>query len=140
MRFNGGGLVFPILHQQWWPHSTWLNSLSMKVWTLRFVFLITSSWFCTLIVLSLLTARKNFHTFESEKEERSALIYNYNPVHSPPNSDFEQKYIFWCLCAWCFSFVSSVWIIELIDLAFAAHSIELSVLQIFWFEISLNIV
>ncbi|KAI4806966.1 hypothetical protein KUCAC02_017755 [Chaenocephalus aceratus] len=39
-------------------------------------------------------ARKNFHTFESEKEERSALIYNYNPVHSPPNSDFEQKYIF----------------------------------------------
>ncbi|XP_033964730.1 gamma-glutamyl hydrolase-like isoform X2 [Pseudochaenichthys georgianus] len=39
-------------------------------------------------------ARKNFHTFESEKEERSALIYNYNPVHSPPNSVFEQKYIF----------------------------------------------
>ncbi|XP_034061959.1 gamma-glutamyl hydrolase-like isoform X3 [Gymnodraco acuticeps] len=39
-------------------------------------------------------ARKNFHTFESEEEERSALIYNYNPVHSPPNSGFEQKYIF----------------------------------------------
>ncbi|KAJ4925097.1 hypothetical protein JOQ06_017835 [Pogonophryne albipinna] len=39
-------------------------------------------------------ARKNFHTFESKEEERSALIYNYNPVHSPPNSGFEQKYIF----------------------------------------------
>ncbi|XP_063768491.1 gamma-glutamyl hydrolase-like isoform X2 [Eleginops maclovinus] len=39
-------------------------------------------------------ARKNFHRFESEEEERSALIYNYNPVRAVPNSVFEQKYMF----------------------------------------------
>nr|XP_040023061.1 uncharacterized protein LOC120811609 isoform X2 [Gasterosteus aculeatus aculeatus] len=35
-------------------------------------------------------ARKSFHRFRSEEEERSALIYNYSPVHSGPNGFFEQ--------------------------------------------------
>ncbi|KAM4606234.1 gamma-glutamyl hydrolase [Polymixia lowei] len=39
-------------------------------------------------------ARKNFHRFDSEKEERDALIYNYNPVYTGNNSAFEQIYYF----------------------------------------------
>ncbi|XP_041817142.1 gamma-glutamyl hydrolase isoform X2 [Chelmon rostratus] len=39
-------------------------------------------------------ARKNFHKFESEEEERKALIYNYSPVYTGPNSSFEQVYYF----------------------------------------------
>lgn len=39
-------------------------------------------------------ARKSFHSFRSEKEERKALIYNYNPVLGTAASPFEQLYIF----------------------------------------------
>ncbi|KAG7526398.1 gamma-glutamyl hydrolase-like [Solea senegalensis] len=39
-------------------------------------------------------ARKNFHRFESEEEERKALIYNYSPVYTGPVSGFEQTYYF----------------------------------------------
>ncbi|XP_037613077.1 gamma-glutamyl hydrolase-like isoform X2 [Sebastes umbrosus] len=39
-------------------------------------------------------ARKNFHRFESDKEETKALIYNYNPVYVGPESVFEQIYYF----------------------------------------------
>ncbi|XP_037312335.2 gamma-glutamyl hydrolase-like [Pungitius pungitius] len=39
-------------------------------------------------------ARKNFHRFESEEEERKALIYNFSPVHAAPQSGFEQIYYF----------------------------------------------
>ncbi|XP_037312333.2 gamma-glutamyl hydrolase [Pungitius pungitius] len=39
-------------------------------------------------------ARKSFHRFRSEEEERRALIYNHRPVHTGPNGFFEQVYIF----------------------------------------------
>ncbi|XP_070842237.1 gamma-glutamyl hydrolase [Chaetodon trifascialis] len=39
-------------------------------------------------------ARKNSHSFESEAEERKALIYNYSPVYTGLNSAFEQIYFF----------------------------------------------
>ncbi|KAM8823687.1 gamma-glutamyl hydrolase [Spinachia spinachia] len=39
-------------------------------------------------------ARKSFHRFRSEEEERRALIYNYSPVYTRPNGFFEQVYIF----------------------------------------------
>ncbi|XP_029955917.1 gamma-glutamyl hydrolase-like [Salarias fasciatus] len=39
-------------------------------------------------------AKKNFHKFASEEEERDALIYNYSPVYAQPSSIFEQIYFF----------------------------------------------
>lgn len=39
-------------------------------------------------------ARKNNHTFPSAGLERSALIYNYNPVYSVGNTSYEQLYLF----------------------------------------------
>ncbi|XP_003968229.2 gamma-glutamyl hydrolase [Takifugu rubripes] len=39
-------------------------------------------------------ARKNKHHFQSEAEEQKALIYNYSPVYSAPNSTFVQIYYF----------------------------------------------
>ncbi|XP_058499102.1 gamma-glutamyl hydrolase-like [Solea solea] len=39
-------------------------------------------------------ARKNFHRFESEEEERKALIYNYSTVYTGPVCGFEQTYFF----------------------------------------------
>ncbi|KAM9839805.1 gamma-glutamyl hydrolase [Aulostomus maculatus] len=39
-------------------------------------------------------ARKNVHRFESEEEEKRALIYNYSPVATTPSSGFEQIYYF----------------------------------------------
>ncbi|CAL8313256.1 unnamed protein product [Merluccius merluccius] len=40
-------------------------------------------------------AKKNFHRFSSEEEERRALIYNYTPLYMGRNgSSFEQIYIF----------------------------------------------
>ncbi|TWW70704.1 Gamma-glutamyl hydrolase, partial [Takifugu flavidus] len=39
-------------------------------------------------------ARKNKHRFQSEAEEQKALIYNYSPVYSAPNSTFVQIYYF----------------------------------------------
>ncbi|XP_034416596.1 gamma-glutamyl hydrolase-like [Cyclopterus lumpus] len=39
-------------------------------------------------------ARKSFHRFRSEEEERRELMYNYNPVHGSSTSPFEQIYIF----------------------------------------------
>ncbi|XP_056290342.1 gamma-glutamyl hydrolase isoform X2 [Pseudoliparis swirei] len=44
--------------------------------------------------VSTVEARKSFHSFRSEKEERKALIYNYNPVLGTAASPFEQLYIF----------------------------------------------
>ncbi|KAM8823686.1 gamma-glutamyl hydrolase-like [Spinachia spinachia] len=39
-------------------------------------------------------ARKNSHTFDSEEEERQALIFNHSPVYAAPGSGFEQIYYF----------------------------------------------
>ncbi|XP_042366323.1 gamma-glutamyl hydrolase [Plectropomus leopardus] len=39
-------------------------------------------------------ARKNFHRFDSEGDERNALIYNYSPVYTSPSSTFVQIYYF----------------------------------------------
>ncbi|KAG7524534.1 gamma-glutamyl hydrolase-like [Solea senegalensis] len=39
-------------------------------------------------------ARNNFHRFESEEEERNALIYNYSPVYTGPVCGIEQTYFF----------------------------------------------
>uniref|UniRef100_A0A3Q3G2L3 folate gamma-glutamyl hydrolase n=1 Tax=Labrus bergylta TaxID=56723 RepID=A0A3Q3G2L3_9LABR len=39
-------------------------------------------------------ARKNLHRFNSEEDERQALIYNYSPVYTQLNSSFEQNYYF----------------------------------------------
>ncbi|XP_060921080.1 gamma-glutamyl hydrolase [Labrus mixtus] len=39
-------------------------------------------------------ARKNLHRFNSEEEERQALIYNYSPVYTQLGSSFEQNYYF----------------------------------------------
>ena len=39
-------------------------------------------------------ARYSTHKFESEKEERAALIYNYNPIFTGNVSNFEQCYVF----------------------------------------------
>ncbi|KAM9337752.1 gamma-glutamyl hydrolase [Symphorus nematophorus] len=39
-------------------------------------------------------ARKSTHRFESKEEESKALIYNYHPVIAPPESIFEQIYLF----------------------------------------------
>ncbi|XP_076617072.1 gamma-glutamyl hydrolase-like [Chaetodon auriga] len=39
-------------------------------------------------------ARKNSHKFESDADENKALIYNYSPVYTGPNSVFEQIYYF----------------------------------------------
>ncbi|XP_058499090.1 gamma-glutamyl hydrolase-like [Solea solea] len=39
-------------------------------------------------------ARKNFHRFETEKEELKALIYNYSTVYTAPVYGFEQTYFF----------------------------------------------
>ncbi|XP_068566330.1 gamma-glutamyl hydrolase [Cebidichthys violaceus] len=39
-------------------------------------------------------AKKSFHRFRSEEEERKALIYNYKPVYTRPQSLFEQMYLF----------------------------------------------
>lgn len=46
-------------------------------------------------LICVLAARKNKHHFQSEAEERKALIYNYSPVYSTPNSTFVQIYYFW---------------------------------------------
>ena len=41
------------------------------------------------------TAKKSFHKFASEVEERDALIYNYTPLYTKANvSSFEQVYYF----------------------------------------------
>lgn len=47
-----------------------------------------------LALISLLTARKNMHQFESKEEESKALIYNYNTVYTNSTSNFEQVYYF----------------------------------------------
>uniref|UniRef100_A0A671K7Z0 folate gamma-glutamyl hydrolase n=1 Tax=Sinocyclocheilus anshuiensis TaxID=1608454 RepID=A0A671K7Z0_9TELE len=39
-------------------------------------------------------ARKSFHSFPSTEEEEKALIYNYKPEYTGPQSAFEQIYFF----------------------------------------------
>ncbi|KAM6971634.1 gamma-glutamyl hydrolase [Tautogolabrus adspersus] len=39
-------------------------------------------------------ARKNLHRFDSEEDEKKALIYNYSPVYTESRSVFEQIYYF----------------------------------------------
>ncbi|XP_049709983.1 gamma-glutamyl hydrolase [Elephas maximus indicus] len=39
-------------------------------------------------------ARKNNHHFESEDEERAALIYQFHPIYTGNFSSFQQSYIF----------------------------------------------
>uniref|UniRef100_UPI0037E8AEBB gamma-glutamyl hydrolase n=1 Tax=Semicossyphus pulcher TaxID=241346 RepID=UPI0037E8AEBB len=39
-------------------------------------------------------ARKNMHRFDSQESERQALIYNYNPAYTEPESIYEQLYYF----------------------------------------------
>uniref|UniRef100_A0A8C1BCF9 folate gamma-glutamyl hydrolase n=1 Tax=Cyprinus carpio carpio TaxID=630221 RepID=A0A8C1BCF9_CYPCA len=39
-------------------------------------------------------ARKSFHSFPSTEEEENALIYNYKPEYTGPQSAFEQIYFF----------------------------------------------
>uniref|UniRef100_A0A8C2EMC6 folate gamma-glutamyl hydrolase n=1 Tax=Cyprinus carpio TaxID=7962 RepID=A0A8C2EMC6_CYPCA len=39
-------------------------------------------------------ARKSFHSFPSTEEEENALIYNYKPEYTGPQSAFEQMYFF----------------------------------------------
>lgn len=46
-------------------------------------------------LICVLAARKNKHHFQSEAEERKALIYSYSPVYTAPNSTFLQIYYFW---------------------------------------------
>lgn len=50
MHLNGRGLIFRTLHRQSRPPSTWLNSLSVKVWAARHYF-----WFFNWIVSSCMT-------------------------------------------------------------------------------------
>lgn len=47
-----------------------------------------------LALISLLTARKSMHQFESKEEESKALIYNYNTVYTGSTGAFEQVYYF----------------------------------------------
>ncbi|KAJ3611627.1 hypothetical protein NHX12_021642 [Muraenolepis orangiensis] len=39
-------------------------------------------------------AKKSFHKFASEVEEREALIYSHSPVYAGPGSSYEQLYYF----------------------------------------------
>lgn len=52
-----------------------------------------------LALISVTTARKNLHRFESKEDEERALIYNYSPVNPGSSSIFEQVYYFWFLAA-----------------------------------------
>lgn len=85
-------------------------------------------------LISVLTARKNLHRFESEEDESKALIYNYNPVYAGPKSGFQQIYYFWfILMSVCRVLSQSVLSQsrdfrvfadnDLFDFTFAAHSI-----------------
>jgi len=108
MHSNGRGLIFLILHQQSRQPSTWLNSLSVKVLTQNYTWLLHVQSICSislewrsvnLPLLFLPTARKSFHRFKSVEEENKALIYNYSPVYTGAKTAFEQMYFFWCLFA-----------------------------------------
>lgn len=46
------------------------------------------------VLICVPAARKSKHGFGSEAEERKALIYNYSPAYSGPNSTFVQIYYF----------------------------------------------
>lgn len=39
-------------------------------------------------------ARLNRNAFSKEKDERNALIFNYQPLMGEPNDYFDQEYVF----------------------------------------------
>ena len=45
-------------------------------------------------VINFYAARRNLHTFDSDKEENDFLIYNYSPVFTGKTGLFEQSYLF----------------------------------------------
>ncbi|XP_037613081.1 gamma-glutamyl hydrolase isoform X2 [Sebastes umbrosus] len=81
---------YPIYATQWHPEK---NAFE---WTRPFIPHSPSAVKTTFYMAEFFVneARKNFHRFESEEEERKALIYNYNPVYTGDRRVFEQIYFF----------------------------------------------
>lgn len=81
---------YPIYGTQWHPEK---NAFE---WTRPYIVHTPSAVKTTFYMAEFFVneARKNMHKFESDEEERKALIYNYNPVYTGRVSAFEQKYYF----------------------------------------------
>ncbi|XP_053484746.1 gamma-glutamyl hydrolase [Ictalurus furcatus] len=81
---------FPIYGTQWHPEK---NAFE---WTRGYIPHSTAAVRTTFYLAHFFVneARKNLHTFPSQKDEQNALIYNYQPTYTGKKSSFEQKYYF----------------------------------------------